>query len=147
MRKVLIALVVLMIFGFADVVAGPPQNNTSMVIVYYFHRTVRCPSCLLLEELTRDAVEIGFARELDNGKVTMKAINVDEKDNEHFVDDYNLSVQSVVLSQVEHGKEKRWKDLDRAWTLLEDQEQLWEYLQKEIRSFLMGIQKQPESIP
>lgn len=141
MRKVLIVLAVLMIFGFADVFAGPPQNNTSTVIVYYFHRTVRCPSCTLLEELTRDAVEIGFTRELDNGKVTMQAINVDEKDNEHFVDDYHLSVQSVVLSQVEHGKEKRWKNLDRVWTLLEDQEQLWEYLQKEIRSFLKEARK------
>lgn len=147
MNKVLIVLIVLMTFGFADVVASPPQNNTGLVMVYYFHRTVRCPSCTLLEELTRDAVEIGFARELDNGKVSMQAINVDEKANEHFVDDYHLNVQSVVLSLVEHGKEKRWKTLDQIWSLLDNQEQLWEYLQNEIQSFLMGSEKQPESIP
>jgi len=144
--KVFIVLIVLITFGFADVVAAPQLNNTSTVIVYYFHRTVRCPSCTFLEKLTRDAVEIGFAYELENGKITMQAINVDEKGNEHFVDDYNLSVQSVVLSQVDHGKEKRWKNLDQIWTLLEDQEQLWEYLQEEIQSFLMESKEQPESI-
>lgn len=36
MSKVLIVLAVLMTFGFADVVAGPPQNNTSFVRVYCF---------------------------------------------------------------------------------------------------------------
>lgn len=141
MRKVLIVLVILMIFGFADAFAGPPQNNTSTVIVYYFHRTARCPSCTLLEEITRDAVEIGFAQQLADGTITMKAINVDEKDNEHFVNDYGLSVQSVVLSQVVNGKEKRWKNLDRIWTLLEDQGQLWEYFQKEIQSFFEESKK------
>jgi hypothetical protein len=147
MSKVLIVLVMLMTFGSADVVAGPPQNNTSLVRVYYFHKTVRCPSCSLLEELTRDAVEIGFARELDNGKVTMQAINVDEKANEHFVDDYHLNVQSIVLSQVEHGKEIRWKNLDQIWRLFEDKELLWEYLQEEIQKFIIGPKKQPERIP
>lgn len=147
MRKVLIVLVILMIFGFADVFAGPPQNNTSTVIVYYFHRTARCPSCELLEEITRDAVEIGFAEELENGKVSMKAINVDNEDNEHFVNDYGLSVQSVVLSQVVNGKEKRWKNLDRIWTLLEDQGQLWVYLQKEIQSFLKEPKKLTREYP
>ena len=57
MRKALIVLVVLIIFGFADVVAGPLQNNTILVIVYYFHRTVCCPSCMLLEEITQLKVQ------------------------------------------------------------------------------------------
>ena len=147
MSKVLIVLVMLMTFVSADVIAGPPQNNTSLVWVYYFHRTFRCPPCSLLEELTRAAVDVGFARELDNGKVTMQAINVDEKANEHIVDDYHLNVQSIVLSQVEHGKEIRWKNLDQIWRLFEDKELLWEYLQEEIQNFLMGSKKQQERIP
>lgn len=147
MCKAVVVLLVLMIAGFADAADAFPKNQDSTVIVYYFHRTARCPSCTLLEEITRDAVEIGFAQQLANGTITMKAINVDEKDNEHFVNDYGLSVQSVVLSQVVNGKEKRWKNLDRIWTLLEDQGQLWEYFQKEIQSFLKESEKLTREYP
>ena len=147
MRKAFVILVVLMISGFVNAAAGSRQNQDSTVIVYYFHRTARCPSCTLLEEITRDAVEIGFAQQLADGTITMNAINVDEEDNEHFVNDYGLSVQSVVLSQVVNGKEKRWKNLDRIWTLLEDQGQLWEYFQKEIQSFLEESKKLTREYP
>jgi len=130
-----------MISCFAYNAVSSPQNQNSAIIVYYFHGTVRCPSCTLLEELIRETVEIGFSQELENGRITMQVINVDEQDHEHFVDDYSLSTQSIVLSQIENGKEMRWKNLDQIWTLLEDQGQLWEYLQNEITKFLKGAQK------
>jgi len=140
-RKTLIVLVALMVSCFAYNAVSSPQNQNSAIIVYYFHGTVRCPSCTLLEELIRETVEIGFSQELENGRITMQVINVDEQDHEHFVDDYSLSTQSIVLSQIENGKEMRWKNLDQIWTLLEDQGQLWEYLQNEITKFLKGAQK------
>ncbi len=95
----------------------------------------------MLEELVRDAVEIGFGHELETGRLTMQVVNVDKQDNKHFVDDYCLNAQSVVLSQIENGKEKQWKNLDQIWTLLEDQGQLWEYLQNEIEFFLKGTRR------
>jgi rhodanese-related sulfurtransferase len=116
--------------------AEPPQDQNSAVVVYYFHRTIRCPSCTLLEEITRGAVEFGFEKELNDGKIRMTAINLDEKANQHFVDDYGLTAQSVVVSEVDNGKEQRWKNLDQVWTLLEDEGQLWGYIQKEIKGYL-----------
>lgn len=138
MNKVLIVLVVFMISCSTYIAIGSPQNPNSTIIVYYFHGTVRCPSCTMLEELVRDAVEIEFGHELETGRLTMQVVNVDKQDNKHFVDDYCLNAQSVVLSQIENGKEKQWKNLDQIWTLLEDQGQLWEYLQNEIEFFLKG---------
>ncbi len=138
MSKAIIVLAALMISGFTHANAEPPPKQNSIIVVYYFHRTVRCPSCTLLEELTRETVQLGFDQWLQSGRITTKVINVDERDNEHFINDYSLSVQSVVLSEIDNGNEKRWKNLDQIWTLLEDQEQLWEYLQKEIQEFLDG---------
>ena len=136
MRKDLIVLAALMISCSTFTASGFPQSMNSTITVYYFHGTIRCPSCTLLEELIRDAVEFGFGRELETRIITVQAIDIDLPGNEHFVDDYGLSAQSVVLSQIENGKELRWKNLDQIWTLFNDQGALWEYLQNEIQSFL-----------
>ncbi len=134
--KVLIVLFLLMISGCSGVPAGQPQAQNSAVVVYYFHRTIRCPSCTLLEEITHETVEFGFGKEMDSGRICMTVINLDEKANEHFVNDYNLSAQSVVVSEVKNGKEQRWKNLDQVWTLIGDEGQLREYIQKEIKGYL-----------
>jgi hypothetical protein len=134
--KIFIVCVALMVSGFSGANAEPPQAQNNAIVVYYFHRTIRCPSCTLLEEVTREAVKFGFDRELKSGSVRMVTINIDKKDHEHFVDDYKLNVQSVIVSQVVHGKEKRWKNLDQVWTLLENEGHLLEYIQKEIKGYL-----------
>ena len=107
-----------------------------VIIVYYFHRTIRCPSCTLLENMTREAVVYGFEKELNSGRVKIAVINVDLKANEHFITDYNIDAQSVIVSEMVNGKEKRWKNLDQAWTLLGDEGRLWQYLLGEIESYL-----------
>ena len=106
------------------------------LVVYYFHGNVRCPSCLLLEELTRSTVEFYLGEEMKTGRISLKIINTDKPDNAHFTEDYDLSVQSVVLSQVQNGGEKSWKKLDRLWELLHDEEVLVEYMKGEIRQSL-----------
>ena len=134
--KVFIIFIVLIVTGFSGANAEPPQTQNHAFNVYYFHRTIRCPSCTLLEELTRQAVEFGFEKELKSGRIRMTAINIEEKGNEHFVDDYKLTTQSVIVSEVSNGKEQRWKNLDQVWTLLEYEAQLREYIQKEIKGYL-----------
>lgn len=58
MKKALIVIVVFMISRSTYIAIGSAQNPNNTIIVYYFHGTVRCPSCTLLEELIRDAIEI-----------------------------------------------------------------------------------------
>lgn len=110
-------------------------SNSDAIIVYYFHRTFRCPSCTTLERVTRESVEFAFEKELKTGKIKMISIDIDKKENEHFANDYNLEFQSVILSDVRGGKEKRWKKLDKVWKLLHEEWDLREYIQKEIRMY------------
>jgi rhodanese-related sulfurtransferase len=116
--------------------APAPKEENNEIIVYYFHRTIRCPSCILLEEIARDAVTFGFEKEIKAGSLRMTVINVDEIVNEHFVDNYRLNTQAVVVSQLSDGKEQRWKNLDQVWALIENEERLWIYIQKEIAAYL-----------
>ncbi len=58
-----------------------------------------------------------------------KAVNVDEKENAHFVDDFQLVTKAVVLVEYRAGTIARWENLDKIWTLVRNKENFVEYVQ------------------
>ncbi len=118
--------------------AAAPKSEQKKLVVYYFHTTFRCHSCTMIEQFTKEAVESGFAEEIKKGLIEMKVINVEDKGNEHFVDDYKLYTKSVIISDVRNGKEVSWKNLEKVWQLLGDQNKFKEYIQTEIQTSLKG---------
>ena len=106
--------------------------NDPKTIVYYFHGNSRCRTCLTIEKYTRQAVNNGFADELEKGEMELRAVNVDLKENRHFIQDYQLFSRSVVLSRQQDGKETAWKRLDRVWELVGDESDFISYIQDEI---------------
>jgi hypothetical protein len=54
MTRVLFVLAMLMILSAADVVAGPPQNNPSMVIVYNFQLRLETQEVRSILQITLD---------------------------------------------------------------------------------------------
>ena len=115
-----------------------PAQATATLHVYYFHRTIRCPSCEKIEALAQKAVEEGFAGELASGATTWRVVNIDVPENKHFEVDYQLRMQSVIVSQSRNGKEVRWKNLERVWDLLDDDAGFVRYVQDEIRAYIQG---------
>jgi hypothetical protein len=124
--------------------ANAPATHTKaetaapILRVTYFHRTIRCPSCEKIEALAQKAVEEGFAGELADGRMQWRIINIDEPRNKHFEDDYQLQMQSVIVSEVRGGKETRWKNLEKVWDLLDDEAGFLRYVQDEIRAYGQG---------
>lgn len=114
------------------------QNVPRKLIVYYLHGTYRCHSCNKIERLTREAVEQGFANQIDKGRVEIKSLNVEEDENKHFVQDYKLYTKSVILSDLKDNRETRWKNLERVWTLLANDAKFMEYIQNEVNAYLEG---------
>jgi hypothetical protein len=117
-----------------------PVSEAAQLKVYYFHRTIRCPSCEKIEALAQKAVEEGFAGQLADGKMQWRVINIDDPQNKHFEDDYRLQAQSVVLSEMRAGKETRWKNLEKVWDLLDDDAGFVRYVQDEIRAMSKDIE-------
>jgi len=72
-------------------------------IVYYFYGSVRCPTCHKMEEYTKETIAKNFQDEVASGLLVLKTINIEEKENEHFVKDYQLYTKSLILSQVLKG--------------------------------------------
>jgi hypothetical protein len=106
------------------------------VIVYYFHRTVRCPTCLAIEEQARKAVETGYEEELAAGKLEWHAVNIEEPGNEHFEDDFGLSTSSLVLVEMKGDEVVRWKDLAKVWELVHEEPAFQKYVWTEVTAFL-----------
>ncbi len=138
MFRKLFFFTVLALIGAVQPGAARAADTGEKVIAYYFHGNVRCPTCYKLEKYSREAIEGNFKDELASGKLEFKVVNVEERDNEHFVNDYGLYTKSLVLSKVKNGKEAGWKNLDKIWELVGNKQVFIDYVTREIREFQKG---------
>lgn len=106
------------------------------IISYYFHTTKRCVSCRKIEAYGREAIEAGFPEQLRRGEIVWLPVNIDEKDNEHFVEDYQLFTKSIILVERNDTTQVRWKNLSRVWELLNDKSRFVQYVQEETRAYM-----------
>lgn len=111
-------------------------ESQAKVVAYYFHTTYRCVSCKKIEAYSREAIETGFAEELKNGKLKFESINIQEDENEHFIKDYQLYTKSLVICNMENGKQVEWKNLAKVWQLLRNKDAFVKYVQDEISAYL-----------
>jgi thiol-disulfide isomerase/thioredoxin len=113
-----------------------PQGDGKQLIVYYFMSTYRCPSCIYIEKTTESVVNSVFSNYVKNGRMVFKTINTDEPGNRHYDTDYKLYAQSVILSDIQNGKEVRWTNLDKVWKLLNNDKEFEAYITREIKTYL-----------
>lgn len=106
------------------------------VIATYFHTSYRCASCMKIEAYTTEAITAGFTNELKEGRLVWRVVNVEEKGNEHFVEEYKLFTKSVILVDEVDGKQRAWKNLPKIWELLGDKERFLRYIRSETSAYL-----------
>ncbi len=124
----------------ADTTKTPEISDSTVVphkvIAYYFHGTLRCASCKKIEAYSKEAIETGFADKLKSGQLEWRLINTDLPENEHYVGDYQLFTKSLVIVDMKDGKQVAWKNLDKIWQLLNNEDYFVEYVQHEIGEYL-----------
>ena len=113
-----------------------PQNK---VIAYYFHGNMRCPTCHKMEEYAKETIDVNFASELSSGKLAFKVVNVEKKENEHFVNEYQLYTKSLIVSLVKGGKEVKSKNLTKIWEYVRNKNTYSDYVNNEIATFLKEL--------
>ena len=112
------------------------KPNADVDVVYYFMTSQRCQNCINIEAYTKEAVQENYKDMLSNNKMLWKMVNVDESQNRHFIQDYQLFTKSVVLVRYRDGKQVEWKNLDQVWNLLGDKAAFQDYIVKEVESFV-----------
>jgi hypothetical protein len=123
---------------------APPTPDASSsegnrkVVAYYFHGRVRCASCMKIESLSGKVIRERFPEELRTGRLAFREVNVEEPGNRHFIDDYRLTSQSLVIVEYRDGRQVRWKNLEKVWTLLESEKEFLPYVQEGVSSYMKG---------
>lgn len=123
--------------------AARPQKNAAVktvpektAVVYYFYTNTRCSSCTTIEAYTREAVAKHFTQPYKGWRVEFRGVNIEEKANEHFVQDYWLNSKAVVVQKFEGEKPLKWGLLKSVWQLLGDQEKFMDYVAAETRKVI-----------
>ena len=111
-----------------------PTND----IVYYFHGNARCKTCLTIEMYALEAIETGFPEALKANQIDFLPVNLEMAENEHFIDDFQLSARTVVLERIVDGERKDYLNLTRVWELVGDKEAYITYVQEEAGKFMNG---------
>ena len=115
---------------------GSVFSAENKVIAYYFHGNTRCHTCHKMEGYAKEVIENNFTNELKDGELIFKAVNIDEKDNKHFVDKYQLYTKALVISKIDSNKEIKYKNLSKIWECVGNKDRFFEYVINEINSYL-----------
>ncbi len=112
--------------------AAPDSSGKTNYTAYYFHPAARCENCLNLESFAKELIETKFG----DKPIAFKPINIDEEENKHYKNDYELMFSSLVIVKFQNGARVKWKNLDSAWSYTNNKEKFFSYAEKEINNFI-----------
>lgn len=121
--------------GGTDLFEKGPSDG---VLIVYFHHTARCASCRQIEESARAVVDREFRALMAEGRLAWRTVDLDAPGNRGLAREYHVAAAAVVVIEVRGGRPGRWKNLDRAWELVDDSDSLSAFFQREIEAFLKG---------
>lgn len=107
---------VLMMVSFILLACGEKSNAVTVkeqsgkvkdfVEVLYFHGKQRCMTCRSIEQNTKELLESMFQRQMKEGKVVFRVIDISKKENARIAEKYEVTWSSLFLVQHKKGKEK-----------------------------------------
>jgi len=109
------------------------------IIAYYFHSTARCKTCLNIEHYTDEALKTNFADYLKSGKLEWRVIDRDVPPNEHFVKDYQLYAQALIIVDSTPGQPSEWKSLEDIWLHADDKTAFINYVRTQVDQYLRRL--------
>jgi len=113
--------------------ADAPKDR---VVVMYFHRTQRCPTCLKMGSYTEEAVKKGFAKEIKAGTVSLHFIDFQDEKNTAFTKAYGISGPTLIVAKASGEKVAEYKNLKEMWTKVRDKDSFVEYVQTNVKSYM-----------
>lgn len=121
------------LFSPAASAADAPKDR---VVVMYFHRTQRCPTCRKMGGYSEKAVKSGFAQQIKEGKVEFHYIDFQDKKNAALTKGYKVSGPTLIVARVVDGKVQEYQSLSEIWSKVGDEKAFIEYVQKNVKKYL-----------
>jgi hypothetical protein len=116
--------------------AGSLPHQSPIVIAYYFHRTVRCQTCLAIEASASRVVEEDFSQQVAEGRLIWIPYNLDESDGKDMEKAFDVSGSTLVLTRMDGSNHTKYKKLENVWELIGDSTKFDDYVRAEVQQFL-----------
>jgi len=115
---------------------GTSEGHSSAkgTTVYYFHKAIRCDGCVSLENKTKAALETKFKNELNSKEISFVAVDMDDENNQHFIEKYGVNSSSVLIVQ-NSADNNNWKKLDLISEKANNDSEFNDYLYSELETF------------
>ncbi len=113
-----------------------PAGNSGVVMVYYFHRTLRCPTCLAIEANAQRVIETDFDDLTADGIMIWKPINLDEPAGKAAGKEFDVSVSTLLLAKMQNGHPAAYKKLEKVWSFIGNPAKFDDYIASEVDGFL-----------
>ena len=145
-RRIVLAITIICALAGS---ARAETETAPRVVATYFHRTLRCQTCLEIESLARYDVTEVMAGDVATGLLAWRRVNFDEKQNAHFEEEFELEGPSLVVALEAGGEVLKWVRLDRVWELYDEVEAFDAYVLGAVEEYLRDASepaaRRPES--
>ena len=84
----------------------PAKQVKDCVEVIYFHGKQRCVTCRAIEQHMKDVLNAQYAKQMKEGKVILRVIDISKKENEAIAEKYEVTWSSLFLVSHKNGKEQ-----------------------------------------
>ena len=137
------AVLAVLLLGLSPVPAAMAVEQSSApddprtVVAYSFHGTLRCSTCLLVEQGAEKAIRETFPNELSDGSLAWRSVNIRLPENRHFAADFQVESWALVLVEYLGETAGRWRNLPLAGEFVRaDADVFRRYVTAEVRAFL-----------
>lgn len=112
--------------------ADPPAER---VVVMYFHRTQRCPTCQKMGTYSEEATK-AIKKDQAEGKVSFHYIDFQDTKNAAYTKAYNITGPALIVAKAKGGSVSEYKNLKDIWTKVREKDGFLNYVQENIKSYL-----------
>ncbi len=85
--------------------ASIKKEEIPKILIYNFHVTNRCASCIAIENATKKTLDTYFKSELDKGIIKFSILSVDDDANAKIAEKYQAFGSALFVTRVFKGKE------------------------------------------
>lgn len=106
------------------------------VLVYYFHNTRRCPTCLGIQKGIEETIDAKFQKDIEAGMLEFHELNMEEESNKKYVQQFQLSFSTMIVTAEAKGETKTWENAGKVWDFAHSPDELNSYVEKMIKQQL-----------
>jgi hypothetical protein len=118
----------------AQAIPSPPDS----VVAVYYHYTLRCQTCLMMEAAAEEVIKTKFPKELMKGKIRWRHIDFEQPEHAWAEEKYQLSGSTLVLSHWKNKTKVSWAPMDVLWEHCDDPEAVSALVHKQLELCLAG---------